>query len=273
MTECKKNRRRISSLPKVAACPAFGVLRAASADTAGAAAHSGSAVGRLIELWHRSGEDNADFDSLVAQVRTEVPNRWPLARMDDVLRWALSYCGDPRNSGTVLVDSLEREVEYSLPAAGELYPYGSGTNPPKPLLLRGHLDQVRRESDGVLRVWDVKSGRPDGIDMLYDYALQLAAYAVAATESYGEPVLPGGIIRLRGYHKGRRSQWDGLDEAPAFFHAPWTLEQARGMLDTIAAHHALLARGVILRQPGSHCSYCPGESPALCGEKLAELAA
>ena len=231
----------------------------------GPAADTGSAVGRMIELAH----GGAMLDDAVRTVTGEAPDRFPRADLDQAARWAFAYCSDRRNSpnspyGAVVPGSCEREVLYTLP----LPPGESGA----PFQLVGHLDQLRRDPQGRLRVWDVKSGKPGGQEMVLLYAWQIAAYALASTEAYGEPVLPGGIIRLRGYDKVPFMDPAAGDIASAssvFYEVYWTLDDCREMLTTAAAELARVRAGYIHLRPGLHCLYCPaGPDPGGCSARI-----
>lgn len=247
---------RISSIPSLGTCPGFAVLRASGADDGGSkAADTGSAVGRVIQLWHQGGEGAGALEEAMQRAVREAPEAFPQADLDEARTWALMYAADPRNRGVVLPDSCEQEVRLALPAAPE-DPTGA------PVEFVGHMDQVRRVQ-GQLRVWDLKSGKGGGLELLYTHAWQLAAYALAATEAYNQPVLPGGVIRLRGY-----TAKTSPPEANAHFDAPWSLEACRTMLATAVQHVAWLRLGLIHLQPGIHCQWCPGGGPANCGERI-----
>ena len=250
--------KRMSSLNGLTICPGLHAMRAASDDTSGKAAQTGSAVGRMIELWHR-GTLPGD---LHLAVEAQAASEWPLADLDTARGWLTAYLADPRNwddseHGEVIPESLEQEVVYNLPC-DESDPTG------EPIRLVGHMDQVRR-SPGGLKVWDVKSGRPSGTEMIAAHAWQLAAYALGATALYGEPVLPGGIIRLRGYDSKRTKPPKNV-----FYQTPWTLDQCRDMLGSPAYLIAMLRRGEVLSLPGASCVWCPGGGPHLCGSKIAD---
>lgn len=252
---------RISALPSLASCPGMAALRSSGDDEGSAASDTGSAVGRAIELWHKAGEHASALEEALGVTSREVPENFPRADMDQVRAWAAAYAADPRNAGVVVADSCEREVRLVLPAAPE-DPTG------QPVELVGHLDQLRRGPGGQLRVWDLKSGRPGGLEMVYGYALQLAAYALACTETLGVPVLPGGIVRLRGYDAKRAT----TPEALVFFEAPWTLDACRGLVVTVVQEIAWLRMGLVHLRPGLHCSYCPGNGPGNCGARIDRLA-
>lgn len=265
---------RISSLPGVATCPGLAVLLAARRDS-GAAADTGSMVGRAIELWHRMGEPVHALPAF-EQADAERAQKFPRAAVGEARSMFVGYVSDPRNSGGAVIANLcEAEVSYDLPPVPE-DPTG------KPIRLVGHVDQIRRGEDGQLYVWDVKSGKGSGMEMVYSHAWQLAAYALAATETLGEVVLPGGIIRVRAYEtEAKRAEKRvtptksgkprKVKEPAAFFYAPWSLDDCRVMMETVAFDIANLRRGLIPLRPGIACQWCPGGGPNNCPRKLDEV--
>ncbi len=236
---------RMSSLNNLVSCPGLWVLRATEArDVGGPAAQTGSAVGRAIELYH----GGHDVEDAVSQVLETEASQWPRCDEAKVLKWSTDYAADPRNPrGAVVEGSCEQEVVLDLEPAPE-DPTGSK------IRLVGHLDQLRRDPSGLLRVWDVKSGGRSGRDMIFLYAWQLAAYAAGVTQTLGEPCWPGGIIRLRGYDA--RAATCPAD-APVTWETPWDSAKVALMLATVRQHVAWLRLGLVHLHPGSHCAYCP----------------
>lgn len=255
---------RASTLNSLANCSGFGLIKIdeerGERYVGGQAAQNGSAVGRVIELWHRKGETPLALSEAIDQARWE-GSEWPDADWDRVTKWAAGYAADPRNLGVVVPEWQEREVRLHLPPAPE-DPTG------QPIEIVGHVDQIRRHPvTGGLSVWDLKSGSYGGEDMRNMYAWQIAAYALACSESMGlGPILPGGVIRLRGYDRVKPT-----DEDVVFFETPWSLDQCRNMMDTVAFHVANLRRGVVPLNPGTYCRYCPGRDPATCGDLVGRL--
>ena len=257
---------RASKLNTVARCPGFNALQSAGADRVTAAANTGSAHHRLVEL-HHLGKHPLDALEIV---RSE-GDQWPLADYDEAEKWAVKYRADPRNrtTGTTQecitspgpVIATELTVRCAIPCDPS-DPTG------EPIVLSGHVDQIRRGPDGLF-AWDVKTGKGGGASLLYNAAWQLAAYAVAASQTLGDEVWCGGVIRTRGYVT-RKTYAPG--EEPVFFHAGWSLEQCYEILTSAAYVVAQLRRGEILTTPGDHCNWCPGGGPANCGAMLRDLA-
>lgn len=256
---------RISALNSLAKCPGLVCSRTVTPSESGQAADTGSAVGRLIELWHAG----LSVEDARRKAEAEMPEQFPKADWEGAVKRALLYCADERNPpGVVVPGSCELEVVLRL-EADEDDPTG------EPIVLTGHVDQIRwahpdsedREALGM-RVWDVKDGRASGDDMTRDYAYQLAAYAVACSDHFGEPVLPGGIIRTKGYiARGANDP----SEANVFYYTPWTLEQCHAILRQVAYMIGQIRAGAVLRQPGSWCRWCPLDFPGCSGGDLERL--
>lgn len=265
---------RISALTALTKCPGFLVLtdcRMSSdfLDKKSAAAHNGTAAGRAIELFH-AGLGVGESLAMTEEESTSGcrGRSFELVQMGKVEAWVRRYCADPRNEPEVVVESsMEAEVELLLDPAPE-DPTG------EPILLVGHVDQIRREPDGTLRLWDVKSGAADGLPMLFSHAWQLAAYTLACRATLGEPVLPGGIIRLRGYDsKSKKAEAldpDWLESRPVFFDAPWSIDACEAMMANVAQAVAWIRLGIVSTTPGPHCGWCPATGPHLCDTRLLE---
>ena len=100
------------------------------------------------------------------------------------------------------------------------------------------------------------------------------AYALASTATMGEAVLPGGIIRLRGYKDvviGPGAS-DEAGRSPVFFETPWSLDHCRDMLVTAAYRVQAIREGRIELIPGPHCQWCPvaraGSPFPNCAERI-----
>lgn len=249
--------------------------RQAGEAKSGKAALTGSAAHLAVEMLHRGYA----MDDIVRACATKFPG----ADLRRAGFWVGQYQRDPRNQDCVLVDSQEAEVTLTLEAD-------------EPIKLVGHVDQIRKGEDGQLYVWDIKTGRGD--TPVFAYAWQIAAYALACTETFGETVLPGGIIRLRSYvdelgldcpycgaeagddcvtksgkpaqpHSKRDPLLLDPETAPVFRGTSWSLAQCRTMLRSFVKLVEHYRRGEVLLTPGDHCRYCPAGGPQVCAEQLA----
>lgn len=265
---------RASTLNALVKCPAWVILgdyrlNPTYEDRKSAAAHNGTAAGRAIELFHAGLGVGEALAMTEEESASGLRGRgFEMVKMTTVDAWVRRYCADPRNRPEIVLESsLEMEVELTLAAAPE-DPTG------EPIIITGHVDQIRRDRSGVLRLWDVKSGVLDGLDMLWTYAWQLAAYTVGAAEILNEPVLPGGVIRLRGYDSKAKLALANDPEWCAgravHFESQCTLATCHEMLETVAQHVAWIRLGLIHQHPGKHCGWCPAGGPHLCGTRLDE---
>ncbi len=261
---------RISALNTLARCAGAAALDTVSDREGGAAADTGTAVGRMVQLWHELGETPTALAAAVQQAEAEVADH-PRADLQAAAVWAAGYASDSRNLGVVVPGSCEMEVRLTLGAHK----------------LVGHIDQLR-SVNGAETVWDVKSGQGarlsacscgaldktaiGGREMEKSYAWQLSAYALALTQTLGRPILPGGIIRIRAYAWNSRCKWDREDTstAPVFHHMPWGLDACREQMTSAEHLLDLLEEGLVLLTPGAHCLWCPGEAPNICGERIAD---
>ena len=250
---------RISALTALTKCPASMILQRAFDRGSGAAADTGSAVGRLVQLYHEGWL----VDDAIERARRECPTEFPLADLPRAETLLGHYVRDPRNPREVVAKgSCELEVRLVLPPDAS-DPTGA------PIHLVGHVDQIRHHPDGVLRVWDTKAGKlDDGLAMTRVYAWQLAAYALAATATLGREVRPGGIIRLAGYETRDGGEQARAGTASTHYETPWTLDECATMLASVSGLIAMIRRGDVLMLPGAHCRWCPGEAPNLCADKI-----
>lgn len=246
-------------------------------DSGGQAAHSGTAVGRAVEIYH--GTD-LDFDAIMSQVQKESkddPRPFDKADWGTVKRMFRNYTLDSRNPrSAVLPESLEEVVTLELP------PHPSDKTE-KPIYLTGHLDQVR-PVDGTYEIWDLKAGKPSGYEMVADYAYQQILYTTAYKAKYPDRrVVWGGIIRLRDYlaekrrvpipnydpkiHGKRKTRdvADPIEEAKLFYSPNYTQEHYDLILYEIRALVARIRNGDTPIKPQSGaCRFCVYEHVNRC---------
>ena len=267
------NQFRCSSLTNLQKCRGLWLLRHVDDSGAGKAAHTGTAVGRAIELWHRQGEPDAEtkgiLESILEVVKEESVNSedpFDLADWSNVEKGLTSYALDPRNKGVVLTESLEETVTAVL----DPHP----TDPTGlPITVRGHIDQARRDSLGRVLVWDLKNGKPDGLEMVWSYILQQSLYTVAYAQSHPEEeVRWGGIIRLQGYRTRERREGKLKDRKvgthPVFFESPVFLEDIDTLLRMVTLAVSQIRRGEVVLTPGAHCNFCPAGGVTACIPQL-----
>ena len=253
---------RMSKLTGIMACPASVKFED---NESSQAAETGSAVGRMIELYHLG----ADIDEGVLRAN------FPLADLDRAGKLLDAYTLDPRNPKDAVVrESLEETVTAIL----EPHPLDrTGL----PVVLIGHLDQVRVSDAGFYEIWDVKSGRKDR--QLPRYAFQLHAYCEGYAQKYPDrKVRVGGIINLVGYEQtrmegGERNAATGrmrgakkteyaIGEHPVFLRSLARRSTHDLVLLEIRRTIALIRMGQNAAVPGEWCSYCPGDEFPVCLE-------
>lgn len=265
---------RVSWLNSLAICPAFGVLSMAKDRESGKAADTGTGVGRGIELFHRAISNGAPVEEarlIAAQYLTlEHVANFPKADLAEVIRRVARYTEDERAYGigspfgVVEAELCEAEVRLTL-APDEHDPTG------EPIKLVGHIDLPRRQN-GVLRIWDVKdTQRYKGSQAVYAYAWQLAAYTLAAAETFGEPVAPGGIVLTRAYEGARISKKPASACNGVWIQAPFSVAQCESMMRQVAYQIGQIRAGRIASVPSSACTFCPGEGPHVCQRALSEI--
>lgn len=244
-------------------------------DAGGKAAQTGTAVGRACEVYHST---DLDFGSIMDQVKKESKEaKRPFDGADwgEVERMFKSYTLDSRNPrSAVLPESLEEEVVLRL----DPHPFDPTG---EQIVIPGHLDQVRFEN-GTYMIWDIKSGKPEGYDMVEDYAYQQVAYAEAYAQKYPERrVAWGGIIRLRDYLTPKRvkiANWDPkihgkrktrdvenpIEDAKLFYPTRIPKKHYGRILDQIRAKVAMVRAGLTDINPTSFCRLCIYENVDKC---------
>ncbi len=259
---------RISSLTSLTTCPGLYSMQDAQPHlrAPGEAADTGTAVGRMVELW----EHGRSTEDAIHAMSGEAQERCPLYNHDKAAQMFRSYASDPRNQpdgeyGNVIPESLEAEVTATLK-----YPFIRDE-----LSLIGHMDQCRALGDDVF-VWDVKTGGRYESPASYvpKYVWQLAGYAVALHQTQpkwlrGRQVYVGGIILL--------SQYPTTAKARVPF--PRGVFQSLGIHDIASCEMVLesaawmvsyVRGGIVPIFPGAACAYCPGGSAPGCLQMLGD---
>lgn len=175
---------------------------------------------------------------------------YPQADLEDAERQFQAYRSDPRNA---LAEIVLCETPVTCETEGVYF--------------KGTVDQVRRVGNR-LQVWDVKTSKKGGVQILHEHTYQLAGYAAAASQLLSQPVEVGGIIRTRTYlTKGCKPE---LAPDGVFFES--TVPMLSRQLLSYAARVALRIRnGEIEPGPGDHCSYCPAQGVGACLPQLEEF--
>lgn len=215
-------------------------------DEGGAPAQTGSAVHAGVAEFHRMyGDSLFNRKKGAWDAIAKAMPKFPLADETEVRLFITPYMDDPRNIDADCI-LIEQQVEFTL----EPHP----TDPTgEKIYVEGTLDQVRRERN-LAKVWDLKTGRKTGWELIHDHAIQLAAYTVGANQlGLKEEIHPGGIIRAAGYRTRDKSRVapDGV-----FWDCGYTLLDIPLILETVTLQVAFIRSGHAVFGTGPHCTYC-----------------
>jgi len=220
---------RPSTLGKLIKCP-MSVLLTYFGDSEGnQGAQTGSVVHAGVEAFHLAGNTTQGVKEAVRLALQQYPE----ADRDKVRRWIDAYVTDPTNRAAFVV-TTERKV--SLEYRG--------------VFVSGTLDQIRRNEDGALVVWDLKTGSwLDADNVVAEYQFQQAAYVLAARQTLDLDVTPGGLIYAAGYDKamGRRFLPMGV-----------TVADCEQLMDEVVDVVQRIRAGARAYLPtADHCKWCP----------------
>ena len=208
----------------------------------------GSLDNRRKEAWNAIAANRAKF---------------PLADETEVRLFITPYMNDPRNIAAEFSrmpdgsKAIEKQVEFTITP--------HSLDPIKELIyVQGTYDQIRILPNRKPAVFDLKTGKPSPLQMIHDYAVQLAAYTIGAKEFFPD-ITVGQIIRNYGYRvRGVDSQSpDGV-----FIALPFQMADIEILLDNIRLHVALMRMDDVQLNPGPHCSYCEFKGLTGCVPRL-----
>ena len=235
---------RPSALAWVGRCPVKSVLAMEEPeDGGGPAAQTGSLVHAAVAAFHLEPDASKRIAAAVATLQSAAGN-FPKADPTEARLFTEAYICDPRNQNAKII-AVERRVSLTL-EPHRLDPTG------EPIVIHGTLDQIRDEN-GRFVVCDLKTGKPSGLEMIHDYAIQQAAYTLAARASGLGDVQPGYLIRNYGYRQ-RGAQLPSPDGV--YWWLPFTVEGAIALLARVQLQVALIRSGEIDFGPASWCTYC-----------------
>ena len=222
---------------------------ALTTDHSNQAADTGSAVHRAAAAYHTNGKDIAAAIATMQHFGKE----YPQADLQDAAAQFLGYCQDTRNAEAVFAQAQKRpavELRHQMEIDG--------------VFIQGTLDQIRVQG-GRMYVWDLKSSKKPGLEILHNHIYQVAAYSVLASDFLQEEVHPGGIIRTRAYTEKRNG------DAGVFFSYVIDASQARSMINQVVKFVHTIREGGAHAVPGEYCWHCPARSVDICLPKLLEL--
>lgn len=219
-------------------------------DVSGPAADTGSLVHSAVAEFHMSPSVDEGIARAWAAL-TANAHKFPLSDSNEARLFLKPYLEDPRNL-RAKVHAIERLVKLTLPPH-EIDPTG------QPVVIQGTLDQIREEF-GQLWVFDLKTGKPTGFDMIHAHTYQQAAYTLAAAAE-GFPVVGAKLIRNWSYrHRGAALP----SPEGVFLEMPFDLETAGILLDRVRVAVANLRAGKIEFGPGHACTFCRHGGLAAC---------
>lgn len=230
---------RPSSLPKLFACPMTVILSFGDGGESKAGSDTGSVVHAGVQAFHRvpGGDPVAAAEAMAVALGT-----FPEADRKKAERWLNAYVADPTNrEATVVACELPVSLDY------------------KGVYITGTLDQIRQEKGDLLLVWDLKTGTSLlADDVVAEYQVQQAAYVLAARQTLGKDVRPGGIIMAAGYDKtyGRRFLPNGV-----------TVAHCEHLMDAVVREVEEVRAGRRLFRPSAAgCRFCPHKPFPRCVE-------
>lgn len=235
-------------------------------DEGGEPAQTGSLIHEGIAAFHKTAADlnvkkKAAWDAIAAHAA-----KFPLASEADVRLSLPPYINDPRNYDAEFYilngePAIEVKMHFQLPP----HPLDETQ---QPIYVEGTADQVRIDR-GIPKVYDVKTGKKTGWEMLHLHAVQLSAYTHGCREALGiQGCEIGGIIRTMGY-RARTAIGDSPDGV--FWEPPYDYEFGLILLENVRLHVALYRNGFIEFGPGPHCTYCEHGGLGGCRHKYTNL--
>jgi hypothetical protein len=232
-------------------------------DEGGPAAQTGSLTHEGVAAFHKELNNNlkekAAWDAI-----SRFRDKFPLADTNECRLFLEPYMRDPRNVYAVFEQIkseplIEYGVKFSL-APHELDKTG------QPIHFEGTLDQVRN-INGVPTVYDLKTGKPSGWDMIHEYTFQQCCYVYGARQLGGvlaatssSPV----IIRNHGY---RTRENKGISPDGVMWPIPITEKGLEWMLETIRFDVAMFRNGYANFRPGKYCTFCELGGLSNCQQK------
>jgi DNA helicase II / ATP-dependent DNA helicase PcrA len=200
-------------------------------DEAGAALQYGNAMHRVLHDFYQARMAGRVLDEVELLERFRLVMRE--TRMEDPLQYELYDEQGVRHLRALLAGSARVPVEVV--AIEENF-----STLIEGVTVRGRFDRVDRLENGKLRILDYKTGKPKDEKAAED-SLQLALYALAAADKYGE--MPAKVA----FHN---IEDDTLVEITP---AESQLKEAR---DAVSKTADGIAQGRFNPKPGYHCKWC-----------------
>ena len=234
---------RPSSLDKLMACPMSVLL--AEEDDGSEGAHVGTCVHKGVEAWHQTLSSEAALGAMRAALKT-----FPAISATGVRKaetWTAAYIADPKNN-VMLTGRIE--VPVTLRLTGNVW-------------IKGTLDQLRRDDSGRLTVWDMKTGAwLSAQEARLAYQYQQAAYVLAARQTLGVDVFPGGLIYANAYSDTRPQPFVSMQVS---------IEDCEALMEEVRLTVMDICAGRVRTTPGPACKWCKQPKFPLCLRKFRSL--
>jgi hypothetical protein len=222
-------------------------------DESNEAADTGSACHVAVADWHR----NKDVNAAIAAMQAKRDAKFPKADLAEAAAMFLRYIKDPRNIQAEFAKIngelfIEKSIKITLRPSEE-------DKTQAPIKFVGTIDQVRLVN-GRPRVWDLKTSKRPGWELLNMHIYQIAIYCVGASKALRMPVTLGGLITPRHYGK------EHPEKAPTgvFWEYPHKFGDLEPLLNGVRHAVAAIRAGDVHPSPGEQCRYCPAHETSEC---------
>lgn len=223
---------RPSRVHKLLTCP-MSVFLAEDESVGNVAAQTGNLVHSAAAEYHRiTGTVDQRTEAGLAAIAA-ARDQFPDGNQEKAKTIFTAYAADKTNQEAD-VTHVEFPVRLDLESPDGV-----------PIVIQGTLDQIRSG-----KVWDIKTGgRLDANQTVEEYLVQQAVYTLAARQTTGLDIQPGGIIYTPGYEKPRGRR-----------HLPLTIsvEQCKLIVTGVVPIVVALRQGTPQFRPSAEaCKYCP----------------
>ncbi len=205
------------------------------------AAQTGNLVHSGAERYHKTNGTEADRVAAGKAALEAARVKFPDGDEAKARQVFASYVADKENQKAQVVEA-EFPVRLTLaPAADD--------PTQETIVIEGTLDQIRLDAERVERVWDIKTGEYlTGDESVLEYLVQQATYTLAARQTTGRDIQPGGLIYTPAYGKAR---------SRVHLPNPLTVEQCEDLMLSIPPLVSLIRRGQAVFRPGKEaCRFC-----------------
>lgn len=263
-------------------------------EEGGEAAQTGSLTHEGVAAFHKTQNKSLEERKRAAwEAINAARKKFPLADENETRLFITPYMDDARNINANCI-AVEEEIHFTL-SPHEI------DESQLPIYVKGTLDQLRL-INGQAYVYDLKTGKRSGWEMIHDYAIQMAAYTYGVREighGKGQIIIdgkkatpdisitnhpsfpnikthwnlwqnakPGKIIRNHGYRTRTKT---GTSPDGVFWELPFTIKELSDMLDGVRLAVALYRNGFVNYGPGGWCSWCEFGGLTGCTQRYNEL--